>query len=266
MKKLSSLIVAGVILAAGPSFGQNQKAQKDQKTLEILDEDQKTNGPSPQATEEAKEDTEATRVTYNPPNRKTPGGRIGASTRGAMDRGLTVEVLAPDDHIGRSATAQPTLYYYLSQPVTLPLEVTIDTDELSGRSQPVLEVTLNQNRPAGIFPIDLRDYKARLAPEVVYRWSVAVVTNPEQRSSDLIASGLIQYVPPPPDFTKAAAQLRGDALMRSYAERGYWYDAIKTVSQGAGRQPDWRLQRAGLLDQVRLSGPAAWDRTAPMKQ
>jgi len=253
MKQLSPLFVAGVILAAGPSFGQNQKAQQNQ-------ESQQPNGPSSQAA------ASSSRITYNPPNRKTPGGRIGASTRGTMDHGLIVEVLAPDDHIGWSATAQPALYFYLSQPVTLPLEVTIDTQELGKRHEPLLEVTLNQDLPAGIFPIDLRDHKVRLAPEVIYRWSVAVVVNPDQRSGDLIASGLIQHVPPPSDFTSAVTQLRGDTLIRSYAERGYWYDAIRTVSQGAGRQPDWHQERADLLDQVHLPDPAASDRMADLKE
>jgi len=246
MKHLSLLLIAGVVLAADPSVGQNQKAQQ-------------ANGQSSQA-------VASSRVTYTPPNRKTPGGRIGGSTRGAVDHALTVEVLAPDDHVGWSATAQPTLYIYLSQAVTQPLEVTIDTDELGKRHEPLLEVTLDQDRPAGILPINLRDYRVRLAPDVIYRWSVAIVTNPNQRSSDLIASGLIQHVPPPPDFAKAVTNLGADALMRSYAERGYWYDAIKTVSQGAGRQPDWRLQRADLLDQVHLPSPAASDRMAELKQ
>jgi hypothetical protein len=245
MKQLSLLLVAGVILATDPSFGQNQKAQQ-------------ANGLSSQT-------AASKRITYTPPNRKTPGGRIGASTRGAVDHTLTVEVLAPDDHIGWSATAQPTLYFYLSQPVTQPLEVTIDTDELGKQREPLLEVTLDQDQSTGIFPINLRDYGVRLAPEVIYRWSVAIITNPNQRSSDLIASGLIQHVPPPTDFASAATHLQGDALVRSYAERGYWYDAIKTVSQAAGRQPDWRQQRADLLDQVRLPGPADWDRMAEPK-
>jgi hypothetical protein len=250
-----------MILAAGPSFAQDQRVQQDQKTLEAQEAQKEpdTNGLSSQA-------TASTRVTYIPPNRKTPGGRIGAGTRGTMDHTLTIEVLAPDDHIGWSATAQPTLYFYLSQPVTLPLEVTIDTHELGKQREPLLEVTLDQDRPAGILPIDLRDYRVRLAPEVVYRWSVAVITDPNQRSSDLIASGLIQHVPPPPDFAKAVTPLRGDALMRSYAERSYWYDAMKTVSQGAGRQPDWRQQRADLLEQVNLPIPAASDRKAELKQ
>jgi hypothetical protein len=260
MKQLSPLFVAGMILAAGPAFGQDQKVQQDQKTLEAQEAQKE-----PEANGLSSQNPASARVTYIPPNRKTPGGRIGASTRGVVDHTLTIEVLAPDDHIGWSATAQPTLYFYLSQPVTQPLEVTINTDELGKRHEPLLEATLDQDRSEGIFPINLRDYRVRLAPEVIYRWSVAIIINPDQRSSDLIASGLIQYAPPPTDFASAATHLQGDALMRSYAERGYWYDAITTVSQGAGRQPDWRQQRADLLDQVRLPGPAASDRMAEPK-
>ena len=110
------------------------------------------------------------------------------------------------------------------------------------------------------------DYRVRLLRGSNISLSVTIVTDPISGQFDLIASGLIQHVPPPPDFTKAVTQLRGNALIRSYAERGYWYDAIKAVSQGAGRQPDWRRQRADLLDQVRLPSPAAWDRIAPSKE
>jgi hypothetical protein len=250
MKQFGLFVAAGtiVILAAGQAPSQNQ-------------------GP-PQANSQAGQAGQAasTKVTYKPPDRKAPGSRIGSSTRGTVDSDLTIEVLAPDDHIGWSTVSQPILYGYLSRPVTLPLELTIDTHELGNRHEPLLELMLNQDRPAGIFSINLHDLGVRLTPGVDYRWSVAVIINPDQRSSDLIASGLIRYVPPPPAFASAVTGLQGGALMRSYAEHGYWYDTIRAVSQGAGRQPDWRQQRADLLDQISLPGPAAWDRLAELKE
>jgi len=247
MKRFSLFVIAGVVagLAARQAAGENKG---------IL----QANSQSAQAASKT--------VTYNPPDRKAPSSRIGASTRGTVDHDLTIEVLAPDDHIGWSASSQPVLYGYLSRPVKLPLELTTDTHELGRLGEPLLERTLKQDRPAGIFSIDLHDFGVRLASNVTYRWSVAVIFDPDQRSSDLIASGLIRYVPPPAAFASAATRLQGDALTSAYAEHGYWYDTIKAVSQGAGRRPDWRQQRADLLDQIRLPGPAASDRLAELKE
>jgi hypothetical protein len=241
MTRLSLVVAAGIalVLAADPAVGQNQGARP-------------ANSLSAQAA--------TARITYNPPDRQAPGGRIGASTRSTMYRDLNIEVLAPDDHVGWSAAAQPVLYYYLSRLVNLPLEVTIDTHELGRQREPLLEMTQTLDRPAGIHAINLRDFGIRLTPQVVYRWSVAIIVNPDQRSSDLIASGLIMHVPPPANFANAVARQQDDVLMRSYAEHGYWYDAIKAVSQAADRRPDLRQQRADLLDQVSLADAAAFDR------
>jgi hypothetical protein len=255
MKKFSLFVVAGVamILAAGSAPGQNKSGQNQ-------------SGQSQNSGQANKDVAQAAnRITYNPPNRKAPEGRIGASTRGGANRDLTIEVLAPNDHIGQSASSQPVLYGYLSRPITQPLELTIDTHELGQPHEPLLEVMLNQDRPAGIFALDLHDFGVRLSPGVIYRWSIAVIVDPDQRSGDLIASGLILHVPPPPDFAATSARLQGDALTRSYADHGYWYDAIKAVSQGSNRQSDWHQQRADLLDQVSLPAPAALDRSVGTK-
>jgi len=138
MKQSGPFIAAGIflILCAGQALGQNQKA--------------------PQADSQAGQ-AASTKVTYNPPNHDAPDSRIGASARAPVDSDLTIEVLAPDDHIGWSAVSQPILYSYLSRPVTLPLELTIDTHELGKQRQPLLELTLHQDRPAGIFSLNLHD-------------------------------------------------------------------------------------------------------------
>jgi hypothetical protein len=207
------------------------------------------------------QEAETTTIQYNPPLRGSPTARIGASTRGMVNRELTIEVLAPD-HEGFSTTAQPVLYWYLSQPVKMLLEVTIDTHDLTVRSGPLLEVMLKQDQKAGISSINLRDFGVRLAPDVTYRWSVAAIIDAEQRSGDLVASGLIRFVPPPAGLVNAVARQQGDAAARLYAEGGYWYDAIMALSRSIARRPDWRLERADLLDQVGLMGPAAFDRSS----
>ena len=65
-----------------------------------------------------------------------------------------------------------------------------------------------------------------------------------------------------------AAQLNGASKSRLpflYAEAGFWYDAIATLSEQIDANPadrDLREQRAALLEQVGLKAAAAYERGA----
>jgi hypothetical protein len=199
-------------------------------------------------------------VIYQPPQRGAPIGRTGGSTRGTTESRLTVEVLAPN-HIGLSAVDQPVLYWYLSRAVTAPLEITIDTLDLSADGS-LLEMTIDRGRPAGISSLALRDAGVRLKPGVTYRWSVAVVVDSAQRSNDTIASGTIEYVPPPAALARSVARADEETAARFYADHGYWYDALALLSRNVERRSDRRAQRANLLEQEGLAEPAAFERSA----
>ena len=60
---------------------------------------------------------------YNPPKRRAPAGRVGGGTRGGRDV-FVLSVLAPD-HSGFTTNEQPTLYWYISNATTLPIELTL---------------------------------------------------------------------------------------------------------------------------------------------
>ena len=165
---------------------------------------------------------------------------------------VVVEVLSPDDHVGLSAVDQPVLYWYLSRTVDRPVEVAIDTVVLSAAA-PLVETTLKKSWPAGISALSLHDLGVRLKSNVTYRWSVAVVIDSAQRSTDVTASGLIQYVRP----TSRPASSDPEDAARLNAEKGYWYDALAAISRDIDRRPEHRSQRADLLEQVGLAAPAA---------
>ena len=46
-------------------------------------------------------------------------------------------------------------------------------------------------------PVQLTEYGLRLVPGVPYRWSGAPVVDPESKSRDILASGIIERVAPP---------------------------------------------------------------------
>jgi hypothetical protein len=201
----------------------------------------------------------ASMLLYVPPDLGLPeSGRVGAGTRGA-GRQYSLHVLAPD-HIGLTTEAQPTLYWFLSRPTSIRVEVTV-RDEKS--VAPLLETQLPVPVAQGVHAVRLADHGVRLEPGRNYQWFVSLVPDPEHRSKDFIAGGWLRCEAPEDGLR---AQLEGTAPERSvyvYARNGIWYDAIASISAGiedAPHDPALRGQRAALLDQVGLSEVADYDR------
>src|SRR5438094_8644852 len=110
---------------------------------------------------------------YNPPSRGAPGGRIGGGTRGGSQNVFVLSVLAPD-HSGFTTSEQPSLYWFISKPTSLPIELTvIDSKGI----KPILETRLPAPVKEGIQQVRLGDYKIHLKQGEGYRWFVAVVTD-----------------------------------------------------------------------------------------
>lgn len=189
---------------------------------------------------------ESAAFSYKPPLRGAPATRVGGGTRSVGTKALTVSVLAPNE-TGFTTREKPTIYWYVSEAIDRPVEVTLTTTEpLRDAVPPALEMTLQPPISKGVHALRLSDHGVTLKPGVEYQWFVAVVNNPAQRSSDVIAGGAIKRV------------AAGD-----YAETGIWYDAIDRLSQAISTSPaDARLrqQRAALLEQVGLREAAAFDR------
>lgn len=193
--------------------------------------------------------TASAKPVYVPPSRGTPKHRVGGGTRGDNAATPYVRVLAPEE-AGLSATAQPKLYWYVSQPTAVRIEVTV-VDERA--SEPVLEFTPDVPAQAGIHAVDLAARGIRLAPDVDYQWSVALVVDANQRSKDVLASGAVRYVPPAADVLPAVG---GTPLERAHAlaGRGYWYDALAAldVADASADASSLAAARNALLQQVGL--------------
>jgi len=199
-----------------------------------------------QADAEKKQAAESTAVSYKPPLRGAPATRVGGGTRSIGTQALTVNVLAPNE-TGFTTRDKPTVYWYVSEPLNTPVELTLTTTEpLKDAVPTTLELTLQPPIAQGVHALRLGDHGVTLKPGVEYQWFVAVVSNPAQRSNDVVAGGGIKRITP------------ADAV-----RDGVWYDALDQLSQQISADPaDARLrqQRAALLEQVGLREAAAFDR------
>jgi hypothetical protein len=195
---------------------------------------------------------------YRPPLRGAPGGRVGGGTRGIGDEFITLFVLAPN-HIGLTVQGQPTLYWYLSQPTNLPIEVTIIEDQAI---YPLIEKQIRSPIQPGINCIRLTDYGVLLLPGESYRWFIAAIPAADRRSRDIIAAGFIERVQSSEALRVKLSQADKQTIPYIYAESGIWYDTITAISDLIEANPnDMNLhkQRAALLEQVGLSEVAQYE-------
>lgn len=198
---------------------------------------------------------------YTPPQRGAPARRVGGSSRGVTAL-PAVLVLAPD-HVGLTASENPSLYWYLSRPTSVRVEITLIDDK---GETPLIEYALENAQGPAVHRLDLAKHDIRLKPGVEYQWSISVVPNPKERSNDVMAGAAVKRVEAP--AAVGALRARGvgaDELARAYASEGLWYDAIAAYSELIEKSPRDRAlreQRAALLEQVGLRDIAAFDRRA----
>jgi len=208
---------------------------------------------------------EAATFSYKPPLRGAPATRVGGGTRSLGARSFTVSVLAPNE-TGFTTRNDPTVYWYVSETVNAPVELTVTTTEpLKDAATPAVEIMLQPPIAKGVHALRLADYGISLKPGVEYQWFVAVVANPAQRSGDIIAGGAIKRLAEGDAVQERVKRAPQAAWPAMYADSGIWYDALDQLSQQISANPgDARLrrQRAALLEQVGLREAALFDREA----
>jgi hypothetical protein len=178
-------------------------------------------------------------VIYRPPLRGAPKTRVAGGTRAPVQTRAAVQVLGPE-HTGRTATDRPVLFWYLSEDVELPIELTLIDDY---NIPPLVRTRLEGSKPAGIHAWSLAGEGARLVAGRSYQWSVAIVVDPERRSRDVFSSARFRYQP-----------LEDGKTIASLADQGCWYDAFAESARQFAAGDEHRMAdvMGALLTQVGL--------------
>jgi len=202
-------------------------------------------------------------IAYKAPLRGAPATRVGGGTRSVSAKPVALSVIAPLE-TGYTTRDRPTIYWYVSEDVTSPVELTVvSTENLEQAAKPALELKLQPPIRKGMHAISLEEYGVALKPGVEYQWFVAVVPDAAQRSSDVVAGGSIKRVPESEAVRSRLTQAAPSQRAAVYAGEGIWYDAVDQISKQISADPaDYRLreQRAQLLEQVGLTEAARYDR------
>jgi hypothetical protein len=188
---------------------------------------------------------EAGSTVYKPPFRGAPGGRVGGASRSASAPRMAlpaIELLAPPDHTGVTARADPVLYFSISRAAQWPVQFTISAPM---QPAPVVDVSIPSPGAAGLYAVSTGKYRVRLQPGTVYTWSVSVVLDPRAWSRNIVASATILYDPAIATSAPGAAALAG---------AGLWYDAVAAAVEETNRGLQAPL--AALMRQAGISSPA----------
>ncbi len=176
---------------------------------------------------------------YRPPVANAPVVRVDGHTRGGDDVILTLTVLAPE-HVGLTTHEQPCLFWCQSRTTKSRFELTISQPR---KSEPLVEVKLDEPQNDGIRQFCLAEHNVRLKPDVEYRWTVALVVDPENRSKDVIASGAIKRVAPSASLTKRLEGAPTTEQAFIFADEGFWYDSMQALSNQIDQQPEQKALR-----------------------
>src|SRR3974390_3541321 len=193
------------------------------------------------------------KVKFVRPSTGAPSVRLTGGSRGIGDSTITVDVLAPDD-VGLTTQEQPSLFWYQSKPAKAKFELTLLQEN---KAKPLVQVTADRSLDAGIQRVRLSDHGAKLSPGVEYQWVVALITDPDNRSSDLVASGVIKRIEASPELKKSIAAATPESMAGIYAANGIWYDALASLSDRIDADPNNKAlqeSRADLLRQAGLKG------------
>ncbi|MEA3211929.1 MAG: hypothetical protein QOE70_4986 [Chthoniobacter sp.] len=202
-----------------------------------------------------------TLLKYTPPKTAASGTRHDGDggSRGSGEKLPSLYVLAPN-HTALTTREQPSLFWFQTGPATTRLELTLTQPK---NPKPLLKVGAEKAGDGGIHRIPLAKHNVTLTPGVTYKWSVALVPDPANRSQDVIASGTIQRIEPEAKLTAALGTAKADDRAPIYAANGIWYDALEALSDqidAAPKDKGLRVERAALLDQAGLKDAAAADR------
>jgi hypothetical protein len=188
---------------------------------------------------------------YVPPKRGAPLARVGGGSRGVDDGLPYISVITPD-HVGYTSLTQPVLYWYISEDMKTRFEFALINDD---DIEPIVEVTSEQQMTAGLNSMNLADHGVSLQPGVAYQWSVALVSDANKRSSDVVSSGQIQLLEMTSEQKAQLENAGGEERVMILAREGYWYDTFAGLSGLIAANPDnneLRTQRATLLEQIGL--------------
>jgi hypothetical protein len=176
-------------------------------------------------------------ILYVPPKKiGKPKKTSAAGTRGcdALSKNVSLTLLVPKDHIGRTISAHPSFYWYVSTPTNIPIRFTLIEPNVP---EPIF-VQQQQVQKSGIMKLEIPKERPELVPGRSYVWTVTILCDPNRPSTYVVHQSKVERVALTPEQSSklAAATSEGDQAL-IYAQEGFWYNALDTLANAYIAQP-----------------------------
>ncbi|MBE9226097.1 DUF928 domain-containing protein [Phormidium sp. LEGE 05292] len=170
----------------------------------------------------------------------------------------TPTLLVPQNHLGLTTSSNPTLLWYLPNK---DVEIMVFELRKAGEKEPIYAEQLQPS--AGIIQMQLPKDQVKLEVGTEYNWSVSVPCIVEGKRRKISVETGIKRVAATPELTQKLSQANTpQQKARIYAQQGYWYDALETLSSAFTANPNQSTYGdiLSLLDQVGLNEIAKKER------
>ncbi|CBN54861.1 MULTISPECIES: DUF928 domain-containing protein [Kamptonema] len=162
---------------------------------------------------------------YKPPSgQRPPSGRTTTTGgRGGCESNpeTSLKLLAPQKHVGQTASTRPTFAWFVFNSQPLPMEFRLY--KYDANDEPQLQQQFQMQSQYGIMTLSLPENKPGLDVGKRYLWQIVILCQPDRPANDLVTMAEIDVVTMP-------AQVRfvrdARANVDILAEAGLWYDAL----------------------------------------
>ncbi|MEE9356118.1 MAG: DUF928 domain-containing protein [Methylococcaceae bacterium] len=246
------LLLLGMVFFSTGSFAENRENTKVEKQAPYSNQKEKNS----QRTTPSKTKT-GQPIKYIPPFLGAPATDrlIGMAVRGQKKQHDQLLAVLTPTHTGLTTKAQPTLHWYIANPVSKSIQYVEFVLNSEKSITPVLRTRLDLPKKRGIQKLRLADYDITLEPDVEYAWSIALVADPTTRSHDFVSSGKVKLGSSKSALQKRLKQASEKQYPNLFAQAGFWYDTLTALVKQTEQKPNnqtFRNDLVQLLEQVGL--------------
>jgi len=198
------------------------------------------------------------RLTFVPTGRGMPGQRIAGATRfGECTQGKLAKIVAlmPENNLGVTAAANPSLFFYVPQSMAKSAELMILSeggDLLASQDVPV-------SGTAGIVGVTIDPAKATLQPGQKYQWIFSLTCKPNEPDANPFVTGWIERAELDSNLAAVITAAPAAERLPLLAANQLWNDTLATLAALQRQNPNdpamkqqWQdlLNTAGIDPQV----------------
>jgi hypothetical protein len=126
---------------------------------------------------------------------------------------------------GLTTVESPCLFWFSTKPTQMTLEFVISRQD-GASFQPVKRITITDALSSGIQRLDLKQLDVKLAPDVLYKWSIRYQGVADHAPS---SEAFIRRLPDDDPRVTAVANSSRWERISTCAAKGVWYDLLQTV-------------------------------------